>query len=287
MTASYKPLFAPTTTRARGRPPTVFFHNLIRETISLPTWLALGAFLQAILLLLPIRRYMALAPATAWLIWQIVNEGLMAIGAKPDVYAARSLQTKFTAVFPPKSPSDDSIETRDSPGGESLCLFILGFSCNHALGPLAPGYKNIVDLAQGMFKELAETAGTGAADSGLLGQTPFFNAGHNTTKTGITTIFYFRSMDDVHRYATGVTHTKAVQWWAKNAKNYPHLGIMHELYQVDQGNWENIYANHEPVLFAATQHPVVDKDGKTQFVSPVVEARTGRLSTTKGRLGRR
>lgn len=113
------------------------------------------------------------------------------------------------------------------------------------LGPLAPGYKNIVDYAQSMMSEIEIKA----EEYGLLSFNFYKNSGAHTTGSELITVYYFKDMEYVHQFALSDIHRKGWDWFNKHTKQYPHLGIMHELYQVPAGKWENIYVNYEPTLF--------------------------------------
>lgn len=67
---------------------------------------------------------------------------------------------------------------------------------------------------------------------------------------------------------------------------YPHFSIYYELFHVPKGNWESIYANCHPIGLAATKHAVKGKQGEgaVEWMSPVVDAKKGVLSTSKGRM---
>lgn len=59
-------------------------------------------------------------------------------------------------------------------------------------------------------------------------------------------ISYWRSLDDLHRFARSETHRKGWDWYNKEQKKYPHVAIQHETYMVPAGNWENIAYNFKP-----------------------------------------
>jgi hypothetical protein len=40
---------------------------------------------------------------------------------------------------------------------------------------------------------------------------------------------------------------KGQLWWERTAmKTYKHIGVMHEVYEVPAGNWENVFHNFRP-----------------------------------------
>lgn len=120
------PIYRSNLTRAPA-----FNHNFLRDTFALTTWLLLGAFLQIILFLLPIRPTYAAAPVLVLLGWQIIDHVLMIVGLKEDVYQKRGLRTKYTALFPDENGGFAKGEKKGTaPGGQKICVFFLGFSCN-------------------------------------------------------------------------------------------------------------------------------------------------------------
>jgi hypothetical protein len=61
------------------------------------------------------------------------------------------------------------------------------------------------------------------------------------------TIFYFRSLSGVHKFAHGPIHRKGWDWWSRNGKEHPEISICHEVYEADAGRWENVYLNYRPM----------------------------------------
>lgn len=61
---------------------------------------------------------------------------------------------------------------------------------------------------------------------------------------GIATCCYFRSVEDIHRFAHSPLHREAWDWWNSITATHPHLSIMHELYSAPAKGWENIYVNY-------------------------------------------
>ena len=131
-----------------------------------------------------------------------------------------------------------------------------------------------------MFEELAEQA----EEYGFLGSEAYQQATASKTGSEILTLMYFRSNADVHRYAESPLHRKGWDWYTRFAREHKHLGIMHELYEIDAGKWETIYYNMEPNGMGVTRHLTYTPEGTKEWVSPLVDASKGRLSTTHGRL---
>jgi heme-degrading monooxygenase HmoA len=124
---------------------------------------------------------------------------------------------------------------------------------------------------------------------GFLGSRSLLGA-ESATNNEAVTIMYFKSSEHVQAFATGPLHRKAYGWWAKNASQYPHIGIFHELYHVPKQNWETLYAHLKPTLAGATQHTVQRYGADEKLVdmdhqSPLVLSK-GVLKTSLGRMGR-
>ena len=99
------------------------------------------------------------------------------------------------------------------------------------------------------------------------------------------TVCYFKSPDHVHRFALSEIHREGWNWWSKELSGKP-ISIYHELYQVPSGNWETIYANMAPTLAAATYTKITGPKGETAWQSPIVQAKTGLLKSSRGRMSR-
>lgn len=144
----------------------------------------------------------------------------------------------------------------------------------------APGGKEIGDRAAAMFQDLEARAD----EVGLLGISQYNNAASTKKNAEIVTIMYFKSNADAVRYATSPLHREAWDWYNRVVKQYPHLGIWHELFEAPAGSWETVYKNTEPTGFATSKHKVVDKEGNEQWISPIVDATRGKTATTAGRV---
>lgn len=153
--------------------------------------------------------------------------------------------------------------------------------CLSPLGILEPGFKDVA----GKFGEMIKDLQMNAEEHGFLGQSSWFGSHHNSNNATLT-VMYFKSQEDVHKYALGPLHRRTWEWWNKAIAGKKNISIYHELYQVPSGNYESIYANMQPILAAATMHPITKKDGEKAWMSPMVDARKGILKSSKGRMSR-
>ncbi|KAL1311291.1 hypothetical protein AAFC00_001475 [Neodothiora populina] len=296
------------------RSPTV----IVRDSLSLTTWLCLGAVLQSAAFLSVGR--LAFLPATAYLVYRAGEAYAMATGLMRNPYMDNVVMEKHSAQFP------DPVTGRygSTPGNSDVTLLIIGARSNHPYGLIAPGFKALGDHMSGMIEQLQENP----IDHGFLGASSFLGQ-QRSTKNTIMSIMYFKSAADVHAFAESPVHRDAVTWWNRIVGAHPHLTIFHELYQVPKGNWESIYMQSAPIGVADTMHHVCDpaatesvlsektplvaatvaresaleeartgvasaptaaagaQDGAGVWMSPIVDARRGILKDSAGRMGLR
>jgi hypothetical protein len=79
-----------------------------------------------------------------------------------------------------------------------------------------------------------------------LGASSWTASAQRTRSNEIMTVLYFRTNEGLHSFAHSESHRKGWDWWNKTYKQHPHIGIMHEVYEVPKGHWENIYVNYHP-----------------------------------------
>ncbi|KAL2060897.1 hypothetical protein VTL71DRAFT_8949 [Oculimacula yallundae] len=256
-----------------------FFHSAIRNNFSLSSWLLLGACLQTILVVLVPQRYALLFPIVVISI-RLFNNLLITFGLKTNPYLEGSFPMKITAM-----PMD-----RDGkfagPGKEKIAVLLLGAKSNHPMGIFAPHYKTLGKHLSGMTSELENDM---TQESGFLGATSWAREHLNGANEAIQ-ISYWRSIDDVHRFAHGPSHSKVWKWWYEVEGKVRHIGIMHELFEADAGMWENVYINFNPTLMGSTTYLM--RDGKLeggqvgdQWISPLLDASKGMMGSSLGRRG--
>lgn len=57
-------------------------------------------------------------------------------------------------------------------------------------------------------------------------------------------VLYFRSVEDINRFAHAPLHREVWDWFVELSKTHKHLSIMHEVYSSPKKNWENIFINY-------------------------------------------
>lgn len=185
----------------------------------------------------------------------------------------------------PQIPDQDGNFHRES-SEEKVVVFMLGAKANHPLGILAPNLKILGEYADKMFSELDKTR----PDNGYYGSSVWTSQDKNGA-TEFLYLSYWRSTEDIHQFAYSPLHRGAWDWWNKTVEQNDHIGINHEIFEVDRKHWEGVYINFQPTLLGATTY--LRKGDKTiggtvddQWISPLIDARRGKLRSSAGRLGR-
>ncbi|KAI9773100.1 MAG: hypothetical protein M1840_008221 [Geoglossum simile] len=283
-------LFKPTTTRplsqlsrkALGKEGSGAFGVTIRDNFHLSTWLLLGACMQSLLILLLPSRF-ALAPAFLIISCRLLDTAFMTASLKKNPLIEESIPWKFSAQIPDAQGGHSK-----EPSSSDVCVFLLGGRSNHPLGMFAPGMKELGNFFSDMVDDLENTPrNTALTPTSVLGASSWLSTDRPATNE-VTTIFYFRSFAHLHKFAHSPSHRKGWTWWNANLAKQPHIGIMHELYQVSKSNWESIYVNYHPTGLAATTYLAkpTAADEKPTWVSPIVDAKKGRLRSSAGRMAR-
>ncbi|PNY29082.1 Uncharacterized protein TCAP_01017, partial [Tolypocladium capitatum] len=269
--------------------------QIFRDNFKLTTWLALGAFVQALIsfLLSPIY---AAAPVSLLIAYRFIRAILMHKGIIHNSQMDGVLMGKFSVQVPSKdgAPPKQASE-------QDLAVIILAARSNHALGIFGPGYRDVSNYINAMVADLWDNAdGYGCKCSAhpstlpfsehpaeawiaVLGQTTWVAANERYSNNQVMVLCYFRSMEDLNSYAHGPLHRKAWAWWNGITATHPHISIMHEVYNAPRNHWENIFINNHLTGIAGTQATVnVDN----HRVRPLVDASRGSLRTQMGRFCR-
>ncbi|KAK3073157.1 hypothetical protein LTR53_005494 [Teratosphaeriaceae sp. CCFEE 6253] len=250
--------------------------QLIRNQLTITTWLCLGAIAQGTLFLAVGR--LALVPAVLVVVYKVLVTYLQCIGMVRNPHMDGVLMKKFAAQFP-----DEAGNYGATPANNGLCVFLIGARSNHPLGAFGPHFKELGDF----FDSMAKNLDAHADDFDFLGMTNWTNAGDRQTSPEGLSVAYFRSVEGLHKFAHSDFHRGGWDWWNKGYAQMPHLSIYHEIYQVPKGGWESIYVNSQASGINSTTSRFVDRDsGKTMWASPVVDASKGLLKTSAGRMNR-
>lgn len=83
--------------------------------------------------------------------------------------------------------------------------------------------------------------------SKVLGKSSSSILSDSNPSIGFMTVSYWQSIEHLQAFALGETHRKGWDWWRKMVKEYPHIGLSHEVYGAQKGYWENMYENSVPI----------------------------------------
>jgi hypothetical protein len=114
---------------------------------------------------------------------------------------------------------------------EDIVVFIIGMRINKPFA--VHKWLPVMNAMPGMIKELY----TNKEALGFLSMESYF--GLRTT----CMIQYWRSMDDLLAYAHNEKHLTAWKNFNRKIGNNGAVGIYHETYQLNSGNYESIYGN--------------------------------------------
>ncbi|KAJ8066261.1 hypothetical protein OCU04_005343 [Sclerotinia nivalis] len=142
------------------------------------------------------------------------------------------------------------------------------------MGRFAPGFSHVSELISDMWRD----AITNKATSGYLGKTSTLVGTDDENCNVMIWISYWKSIEHPQRFANGDSHRKG--WDSYLRGEHPHLGIMHETYDVPAGNWETICHNFTQFGLGKTEQlinpdPEVkpDSTSKENYTSSLVEAK--------------
>ncbi|ODM23776.1 hypothetical protein SI65_01365 [Aspergillus cristatus] len=256
-----------------GAVSAIVTHNFLRDTFTIQTWLLIGAALQSLLTIFLPLPY-AILPAICLLSWRAMHTVLMALGYIRNTNMNGVVWGKFSAQVPGR---DGMLPEKGA--AEDVTVIMLGARSNHPLGIFGPGYQQVGDF---MNKMLAQLEGN-AEEYGFLGSTTYLEATARQTSNQSITVCYFRSIEEMHRYAHSPLHREAWNWWNSITRTHPHLSISHEVYHAPKGCWENIYVNYHLTGIANMRIDVKSSEGG---VRPIVDASRGGLRTQTGRLAK-
>ncbi|TVY90954.1 Monooxygenase, partial [Lachnellula willkommii] len=212
--------------------------NLIHSQFSISDWLVIGSCLQALIIL--VSRYpvaYSLAPTFALAAYKIAKTICITCGLLANPHMAGVCIGRTTAIFPAPDGSFDR-NKGDAFGGEGICVFLLSTKCNqYVQNPLCRPR----DHGRAMFTELEKNA----AAYGFLGHSTY-DSTEDRTKLVSMSILYFRSLEHVYKFAHSTVHRAGWDWFTEMGAGVQQVSIAHEVYDVPEGKWENVYVNAKP-----------------------------------------
>ncbi|KIW12897.1 hypothetical protein PV08_08084 [Exophiala spinifera] len=281
---AFQSILPPSTKRPksqlRQRSPNQQLLYFIRNTFSISTWLLMGALLQSLVVFI-VPRFYAMLPSILILGARLLDTLAITYGFKRNPYLEGAIHGRTS----PQIPDEDGTFHEDS-SAEKVVVFLLGFKSNHPMGFLTPKATAVGTYFNKMVKDLEKNS----PDSGYYGGSSWQSQAANGAPENLI-LSYWRSTEDIHKFAYGPVHREAWDWWNKVIKDVDHIGINHEIFEVDRKHWEGIYVNFQPTLLGATTYlrkgdKLVGGTVEDQWISPLIDARKGKLRSSAGRLGR-
>lgn len=206
------------------------------------TWLLVGAVVQGSFMAL-VPRNVALLPAVLFLLYRITKAYLTANGFLHNLVQDEIVHGRQTWQIP---SADGSVAKSGS--RETIVVLVLGATITHPMGRFAPGNEQIGQY----FGKMWEDAAINRDKYGFLGNTPMMvteDDGSRQDVKGInmTWLSYWKTLEGLHKFTRAEAHMKGQLWWERGAQEkHPHLGVMHEVYEVPAGHWENVFHNYRP-----------------------------------------
>ncbi|KAL9046420.1 MAG: hypothetical protein Q9214_000740 [Letrouitia sp. 1 TL-2023] len=244
-------------------PPAPFLLN----NLSFTTWLLLGACTQSIFFFaLPSR--VACLPAAVLLLLRSTRTFFITAGYLRNPGMESVHPRKMTVLL--QDPDEKKVPNK-------VRAILTPRDSKSPLGLMAPGFSKTGQHLHRMWAD----AESNPEVAGFIGRsTPFISPSAHSL--AILTISYWRSLDDLHTFAQSPVHRAAWDWWAATKKQLPHIGLMHEAFESESGQWETLYEGFKKLGMGEIRRSLA---GKEDSVPALIEA-SGRFGTMGGRLGR-
>lgn len=269
--------------------------NILRDEFPLSTLLLTGAILQIVTTAVLPLRY-AIAPALALLLYKTTIFCMALLSPGTYHQSPGMIEGRFSAMMPPSvvkpnggektfSHHTNTEEADDTPHGHGqMTVFVLGFQSSHPLGKFGPGVQAIQDYAMAMYSDLEDAHHR--TTNGFLGRTPPLLTTDSPGSNAIFVITYWRSLEDLHKFAISESHMKGWKWFDSVTKQYPHLGIAHEVYEIPAGGWENVYHNFRRFGIALNEYQVEGELGEQVQQKAELVRKGKRMAGMYARMGK-
>lgn len=254
---------------------------LVKNNISLSSWLLIGGFLQVLLTLFVPSLYI-LIPTLLILLSRFGYTLLVSFDILPNTALKDSILYRVAGQV----PNLDG-EFSNTGGSEKVVCFHLGAKYNHPLGAFAP---NVAEIA-GRFTKMNIQLDNEMGSNGYLGGSIFWSPDPKSGAMELSFISYWRSIEAIHDFAYGPIHKSGWDWWNNLTESESkHIGINHEIFASEPGQWEAIYVNHQPTLLGATTYlkkgdKMIGGTVEDKWITGLVDASKGKLRASAGRLG--
>ncbi|KAL4793952.1 hypothetical protein BDV19DRAFT_365658 [Aspergillus venezuelensis] len=274
------PLFGPITSLPQSQlDKKIPRRALLINNFQPSSWFLLAASLQGLLTWL-FPTVLTFLPAIAVLLYRSLNVLLQIYGLKTNPAMQDVIIKKVSAQLP-----DETGDFGDRPSSDNIVVVLLGAKSNHPLGILYKAFAELGSYQDGMTRDLE----TNREEYGFLTSTSYMSNDDATLNaaSAVMTVYYFRTKAGLDRFVQSPSHRAGWDWWNKTVKQHPDLSIMHELYEIKAGSWENVYINYKPTGLATAIFPVEGgkEDGEKKWVGSIVDASKANMKSSRARLG--
>jgi hypothetical protein len=166
---------------------------------------------------------------------------------------------------------ENGLMTQEHDGPIGVFLIGMRFNRLHRPDQWVPVFAAMPRMLAELYRNKAAAARGEAEDLGFLGARTLLGG------KGVTVVQYWRSVEDVYRYASASDHEHRPAWTAFNArarKAAGAVGIWHETYAVPAGAHESVYVGM-PVMGiaeATSSVPVPSRKRYARLRSVTAEA---------------
>lgn len=259
--------------------------GLLKDQLTLTSLLSIGAAMQALLFALPVPFHYKVTPLVLIILHQVITTWLPALGYTENPYVENVIASKVSAQLPER----ESGFFHDKPAAEPLVVFLLGVQFNHPLGIFAPGVRETGEW----FTKNNQALNAEPDKHGLLGSSSWRGTSRSD-KNGIISLYYFRDLGGLHRFAHGKTHREGWDWYAQVVRKngWKHIGINHEVFTVPKGGYETIYDSCTPTMMGGISIKTNASEGSGmsgqdwQWQRTLVDARKGPMRNQYGRMAK-
>jgi heme-degrading monooxygenase HmoA len=204
-TSGLKALFPPTSSKpkSQGQEPALLATldlHLLRSSMSLTSWLCVGAAVQAAISLFRIPFYLSLVLILGVLGYRTGHALLITFKLIPNPYLEDAIFNYTSAQIPNRETGEFS----DTPAAEPVGILHLGAKINHPLGAFSPHAQPLIKYAETMYKVLDSDA---KKSNGYLGGQSFDTVDKNGCME-LTFISYWRNIEAIHDFAYSSAHRK-------------------------------------------------------------------------------
>ncbi|KAI2617410.1 hypothetical protein GGR54DRAFT_607648 [Hypoxylon sp. NC1633] len=213
--------------------------NLIKDELSLPAWLAIGAAAQLLVSFTAPAGY-AFVPAGVVISVLTLNFAAQLLGLTKNIYLKNTIPGRHTVIF----PNDDGTRP-EKLGDKPIAMFLVGIRSNSPLGRLSPTYQRVNHY----MDELYEDAESNRTTNGYLGRTADFLPMDFSQNNTMITISYWKTIEDLEAFARRPIHIKAFRYLVKaqtTGSKKDETGVLHEVLYCPPGHWEAVYSNMAP-----------------------------------------